>query len=99
MADVKNIIQFNKELEKCIKQLSGIDPKFRDRMIESIEAQLDYLKNWSKNGCDLNDSKLNDLNFGLLAGKSIDDFDPQLGEDLVDLANYVDELLQGNQKI
>ena len=99
MDSVKNIIQFSEELEKRIKQLSGIDQKFRDRMIDSIEAQLDYLKNWSKNGCDLNDPKLKDLNFGLLAGKSIDDFDPQLGEDLVDLANYIDDLLQGNQKI
>lgn len=93
MADIKTNDQFEQELEKCIKHMSGFDASYKDRMFNSIEMQLNYLQDWSNKGFNLHDPKLLDLNFGLLAGKTFDDIDPKLCEDLIDLANYVDDML------
>jgi hypothetical protein len=62
-----------------------------DPMISSILAQLNFLNEWQESGIDWKERRLKELNFGLLASKSIDEDDLQLAQVLYRMANYIIE--------
>jgi len=78
----------NKADEAC-KRFGTVYPG--DRLIQSILAQLDFLKKWDDSGGDWTDDRLKKLNFGLLASKGIDAEDRTVAQILYELANYIDE--------
>lgn len=84
---------FEQNLQQAIQRMQVLPTEYRDRMTESILVQLQFLQNWVSGGYDLQAPRLDELNFGLLASKAIADIDPELEIQLINLANYIDDLI------
>ncbi len=61
-----------------------------DQMLLSIAAQLDFVLEWSQKGAYLDEPRLDDLNFGLMASHSVEDLDPPLAMQLYHLKGEID---------
>jgi len=91
-----NTLEFQRALAKADEACKRFDAAYPgDRMIQSILAQLDFIKEWENAGRDWTDVRLKKLNFGLLASKGIDAEDRTLAQLLYEIANYIDENRRG----
>jgi hypothetical protein len=61
-----------------------------DQMLRSIKAQLAFVIDWSSGGAHLEDPRLDELNFGVMAAHAVADLDDLLPFSLYSIASEID---------
>jgi len=90
--EVNSSKEFREGLVQTERDLLDFEKKYgAERVLESIKAQLKYLKEWTSKGEDIKDPKLRDINMGIMASHYIESEDPNLSMNITMLSYYVSQ--------
>ena len=85
---MKTFAEFDRALDEAIEEIGilyGRDPL--DGAVDSIRAQLDALRGWTRGGREPSQDQKDRLNFGLIASRELSD--EPVAEKLYGLASFV----------
>jgi hypothetical protein len=91
MSEIPNFAEFDAALARAragINRLNLANPG--DVFLQSISRQLAFVFEWTRGGKRPTDEQIKKLSFGVMASRAVDEFDPELAQELYRLANYLD---------
>ena len=91
MSEIPNFAEFDAALARAragINRLNLANPG--DVFLQSISRQLAFVFGWTRGGKRPTDEQIKKLSFGVMASRAVDEFDPELAQELYRLANYLD---------
>jgi hypothetical protein len=89
MAKIQSYPEFERRLQAAIPLVAALAKQAPEREILSIHQQLLALETWTRGGQKPTQPQKDDLNFGLLASRAVDEMDPRLAQELYALASFV----------
>lgn len=89
MAKITSVAEFQRRLHDAIARLVPVVAQVPERELLSIQKQLEALESWTKGGQKPTQAQKDELNFGLLASRYLDEIDQKLAQELYSISSWV----------
>ena len=88
-SSIADFPEFSTRLRDAIRDINELATRDPDAMSASIARQLRLVEEWTAGGQRPAQADLDNLTFGLMASRAVDDTDKRLATELYELASYL----------
>lgn len=89
MAKITSVAEFQRRLRDALVRLAPIVAQVPEKELIAIKEQLEQLEAWTQDGQKPTQAQKDELSFGQLASRYLDEIDQKLAQEIYSIASWV----------